>query len=145
MYRVLRASPGMVFVLALLLPGCSGKETKPARFKVTGRLTSGGKPLQTKPMAGMIQVVFYPAPEGTRPADPIKANIQGVYGKVESDGEFVVHDGLPAGKYIVAVRQLDAGPQGPDTLKDKFNFRNSKIVEEISENRVLDIDLDKYK
>ncbi len=72
-------------------------------------------------------------------------NCNGVYGIVQPSGEFTVHDGLPAGKYILAVRQYDSGPQGTDSLKDKFRFKNSKIVEEIYEDRVLDIDLDKYK
>src|SRR5436305_12217710 len=102
MSRVRRLSFGVV-ALALLLSGCSGKETKPQRYKVSGRLTSGGKPLVTKPMVGMIQVIFYSMPEGPRPVDPLKANIQPVYGRVDEEGQFTVHDGLTAGSYIVAV------------------------------------------
>jgi hypothetical protein len=142
-----------VLALALLLPGCSGKETKTPRYKVSGQLTSGGKALVmspgkapvAQPSVGMIQVIFYPMPGGPRPDDPVKAGIQPIYGKVEEDGQYTVHAGLPAGKYIVAVRQLDSGPQGPDALNDKFSFKNSKIIEEVSEDRVIDIELNKYK
>jgi hypothetical protein len=133
------------FLILPLISGCSGKPAKPPRYKVSGRLTSGGQALRTKPMVGMIQVIFYPMPEGPRPADPIRARVEGVYGRVNEEGEYTVHDGLPAGKYIVAVRQLNEGPQGADALKDKFSFKNSKIIEEISEDRDLDIELDKYR
>jgi hypothetical protein len=136
----------------LLLAGCSGK--KPIKYKVSGKLTSGGKALKAKtagaaPAAGAagtgIQLIFYPLPDGPRPADPIKAGLTGSYAAVEEDGEYQISEKLAAGKYVIAVHIRPNGPLGPDELQDRFSFKNSKIVEEINEDRTIDIDLDRYR
>ena len=127
----------------LFVAGCSGKKHK--TVKVSGRLTKGGAALKVPAMVGMVQLVFYPEPEGARPNDPVQAQLAAYYARADEDGNFTVPDGLPPGKYIIVVRHLESGPQGKDSLQDRFSFKNTKIVEEINEDRVLDIELDKYK
>jgi hypothetical protein len=148
---VFRSTAAGVF-LCLLLAGCSGN--KSIKYKVSGKLTSGGKALRATttggpPAAGSagtgIQLIFYPLPDGQRPADPIKAGLVGVYAAVNKDGEYQVPEKLAPGKYVIAVHIRPQGPLGADELKERFSFRNSKIVEEINEDRTLDIELDKYK
>ena len=138
-----RSLPGVTLVFALFLSGCSAGKSKPV--KVSGRLTKGGAPLTIPAMVGMVQVVFYLAPEGARPDDPITAQIEPKYARADENGYFRVPDGLLHGKYIVVVRHLESGPQGPDSLKDRFSFKNTRIVEEITGDTELEIELDKYK
>ena len=139
-------------LVCLLVGGCSGSKEK--KYKVTGKLTSGGKALKANtsgapPAAGAagtgIQLIFYPLPDGNRPVDPIKAGVVGVYATVAEDGEYQVPDKLAPGRYVIAVHIRPHGPLGPDELKERFSFKNSKIVEEISEDRTLDIELERYK
>ncbi len=134
----------LVCSLALLPAGCSSKKVE--KHPISGRLTQGGKPLKVDPMVGMIQIVFYPAPDGVRVPNPDRAGIESAARvRVDAEGNFEVPGGLPAGKYIIVVRKLDSGPTGPDALKDRFSYGNSKIIEEVSEERTLDIDLDRYQ
>jgi len=153
---------------ALLLAGCGSKQKM---CSVKGTLTKGGKPLAaaapkgprppgTEETAQGIQVRFYSYGEGKRPSsDPAKGGGGEAFNAdVKPDGSFTVPGrtgkGIPPGKYLVVVRDIEA-PKGEsefapgaakfDKLKGAFSEEKSPIIEEITgDTDNLTIDLDKY-
>jgi hypothetical protein len=116
----------------LVLAGCGGGA------RVTGKLTNNGQPL-TVSDKGMIVVSFIQ--EGSQPGQP------GAYPvDLGPDGTFTVKgtngQGIPPGKYMISVQQLDPYPT-TDKLKGQFFGSKSPIVREIKGSTVLDIDLAK--
>jgi hypothetical protein len=98
---------------------------------VTGKVTSGGQPVQLSP-TGALQVTLFPAvepPEGitTYPAH------------CDPTGAFVVEN-VPPGSYKVIVEQLDPTPQ-VDKLGGAFSMNNTKITREVDGKTPLAIDL----
>ena len=121
--------------------GCGGPGEKVVA--VEGRVTNAGQPL---PVAGremglgMVRVEFYRIGEdGQQTSDPETAG-------VDKDGYFRVRgpdgNGIPPGKYRIAVRQWDPFPD-TDRLEGKFDENNSPIVREIATRAEIIIDVSK--
>jgi len=155
---------------ALLLAGCGSKQKVSS---VKGTLTKGGKPLGgttpkgprppgTEEAAQGVQMRFYVYNEGKRPSsDPNAKGVEAVESytaEVKPDGTFTVPGrtgkGIPAGKYLVVVRQIEApkgesefapGAAKTDKLKGAFSEEKSPIVVEITgDTDDLKIDLDEH-
>jgi hypothetical protein len=154
-----------------LAAGCGGKGKV---YKVMGTLTKGGGPLQTSPAGTTvppgteetalgIEMYFYPYDKGQRPQLPDQLDVKATpidpySATVQPNGDFTVlgpdGKGIPAGRYLVVVRQQDLkpgeSPFGPgaadkDKLRGAFNEANSPIVVEVqSDTDDLKIDLAEY-
>lgn len=145
---MLRLTCGLV-AMALLVSaaGCGGKTKK---YKLSGTLTKGGKPLEQPaaggpPAAGAfasgVQLEFIPFNEdGTRPTEALK----NVFATVNPDGSYEVAGGLPAGKYLVTVKHTPSGPTAGDELKGQFDLNKSPIIYDHAQDNTFDIDLAKY-
>lgn len=123
---------------AMLLPltGCARGEP---RYTVTGRIHNGGKPLPVKPMVGRLNVLFYPVKEeGGKVVDPQQA-------VVKDDGTFSVPgtqgNGIPPGKYKIAVTWQDDYPLGPDKLKGAYKLEKTQIVRDVDGEKEIVIDV----
>ncbi|MCI0459463.1 MAG: hypothetical protein L0Z62_21140 [Gemmataceae bacterium] len=116
----------------LLASGCGS-----AGVKANGKLLLDGKPL-TVSDKGVIQMALYAEddPKGTK-AEAVD---------VQNDGTFVImgkkREGVPSGKYRVAVQVFDPYP-GDDKLGGKFAHDKSSLVREVKANEDLIIDLGK--
>lgn len=126
-----RSLPAFAVLVALFV-GCGGGGGVIPR----GKVTKGGQPLKVSEK-GMVQVRLFPA-EGT---------VETTYsGQVAADGTFQVKgsDGkaIPAGKYKIAVFQLDPYPT-TDLLKGQFDEKKTTIVRDVSGSQEIVIDLDK--
>jgi len=125
----------------LAVCGCSSPSTEIATVKFTGKITQNGQPLTISPAneaskAGKVEVILYPYTE--EKGKMVEPN----YAYYQSDGQFVVESGVPAGKYRITVAQWDPYPQ-KDLLKGGYGKENSPIVHEIKGGENLDIDLSK--
>jgi hypothetical protein len=123
-----------------VLPGCGGEEG-PRRLSLEGSVTNAGDPLRVEGRdvgIGMVVVEFYPvAEDGSASTDPLES------ASVSESGEFVLVDGIPPGRYKIAVRQWDPYPQ-VDRLDGRFSPVNTQIVRELtSDDQVLEIDVSK--
>lgn len=129
----------VAFLIAITV-GCNGEPSGPPRIQVQGEVTNNGEPLKVRPMVGKVQVTFYPVTEaGQPPGDPKEAVVQ-------PNGEFKVPgidgNGIPAGKYKIAVRQWEEFPN-KDVLKGKFDQKNTTIVRDITGQEDVIIDVGK--
>jgi hypothetical protein len=106
--------------------------------KAKGKLTNAGKPLEVKPMVGLLELTFL-REGGDGPVDPQVA-------QVAPDGSFVVHgtggQGIPQGKYKIVVRQWEEYPN-KDVLKGAFDEKNTKVVRDVTETGEILIDVSK--
>jgi len=132
-------------LLCLATTGCGGggERTVSAR----GKVTDAGRPLLVKDRdlgLGTVVVQFYrigddPKGAGRQSTDPEEA-------EVDADGNFKVPgrsgDGIPPGRYRIAVRQWDPYPQ-VDRLKGRFDEKNSPIIREITGEEDIVIDVSK--
>jgi len=155
-----------------LAAGCGGGKGKV--YKVTGTLTKGGGPLPassasktvppgTEEEALGIEMLFYPFDKGERPPVPDQSDVDATpidpySATVQPNGDFTVlgpsGKGIPAGKYLVVVRQRDLKPGESlftpgaaerDKLRGAFNEANSPIVVEVpGDTADLKIDLNEY-
>lgn len=146
-YRIDRPYLFLSALLCLATSGCGGggEPTVSAR----GTVTDAGRPLQVKGRdlgLGTVVVQFYRIgddPKGARrqSTDPEEA-------VVDAEGNFRVPgrrgDGIPPGKYRIAVRQWDPYPQ-VDRLKGRFDEKNSPIIREITGEEDIVIDVSKPK
>jgi hypothetical protein len=128
----------LAVVVVPLLIGCGGREG-PVRLVIHGKLTNAGEPLAVagRDVAlGMVVVEFYPLDAaGNASAEPLET------ANVPEDGEFNLVDGIPPGRYRIAVRQWDPYPQ-IDRLQGRFDRENTKIVRDLtSETETLEIDV----
>lgn len=125
-------------VLAVcFLVGCG--EEGPQRLQLRGRVTDAGEPLHVEGRdvgLGMVVVEFYPVDAEDNPtAEPIET------AHVSESGEFNLVDGIPPGRYQIAVRQWDPYPN-VDRLEGRFSRERSEIVRDLtSEDDVLEIDV----
>ena len=112
-----------VLVLALLgvvglAPGCGSSAVKPGTV-VTGKIVKGGQPLQVPRRdinLGMVELELVPV---RAPGEPV-TGVEVTW--VQEDGSFALRgagQGIPPGKYKVAVYQRVQGP-GSDQLQGKF-------------------------
>ena len=126
------------FAAIVLLVGCGGKEG-PVRLQIHGHLTNAGQPLVVAGRdvgLGSVVVEFYPLDTaGNASAEPLET------AHVPEGVEFNLVDGIPPGRYRIAVRQWDPYPQ-LDRLAGRFDRENTKIVRDItSETETLEIDV----
>ena len=173
MRRLPRPWPALLLCAGVccLAAGCGGKSKV---YKVTGTLSKGGDPLMASPAGKTvppgteeetlgIELLFYPFDKGARPPVPDQSEadatpIDSYTATVQPNGDFTVlgpnGKGIPAGKYLVVVRQRDLKPgeslftpgaADKDKLKGAFNEANSPIVVEVpSDTDDLKIDLNEY-
>jgi hypothetical protein len=127
MNALLRLTLGVALVAGAA--GCSVK-----KCNISGTITQAGEPLVAKTESGFLLVLFIPL---DRKADPL------VY-RAETDrdkGTYTL-DGIPAGKYRVAIQQFDE--RHNDALGHSLNPPQTPLRYEVSEDgQVLDIDLPK--
>jgi hypothetical protein len=135
-----RPSIGLLLILSLSLASC---RSSPTLFKVTGRLTKGGRPLKVQPNVGRLEVLFYPVTDNPEElVDPYEVGIDLETGTFEVPGKD--RKGIPAGKYRVCVVWMDDGMN--DKLKGQFSLEKpSPIIREVTGDVNLEIDLDKPK
>jgi hypothetical protein len=106
-------------VVILLGPGCS----RGGRYRVTGKLTSDGEPLQVGPQAVLL-IVLYPLVD----ADEVpEASYPGSFNR--EDGSFEVRR-LPPGRYRVGVTLEDPHPL-PDRFQGAYGSHNSPLIIEV--------------
>lgn len=127
--------------LCLAVAGCGSGAEKVVR--VRGNVTDAGRPLDVEGRdigVGMVKVEFYRIGEdGTQSTDP-----EGTV--ADADGNFDVPgpngNGIPPGKYRIAVRQWDPYPQ-EDKLGGRFDPENSPIIRQITGGEEILIDVSK--
>jgi hypothetical protein len=122
--------PRLIFAAVLLLgAACSGGDRKSV-YPVKGKVLFKGSPA-----AGA--VVFF------HPQDKSEKNAVRPQGTVGPDGTFelttyALHDGAPAGRYLVTVIWGEPGPRGDDFKKELLPSRygspsTSKLTAEVRE------------
>lgn len=140
-----------VLVLALTaactaILGCgSGNPSEGEVVIVRGKVTNAGQPLKVAHAdvgAGWVQVVFVKdagqgAAAGADQTYSTKADEAGAF---ELKGRF--GNGIPPGKYRIAVRQWDPYPN-KDGLQGKFSEQQTPIVREVDGKTPLEIDVSK--
>jgi len=125
------------------VPGCSGHASgiKETAVPVKGRVTNAGQPLKiSNAMVGWVEVIFLePKGEGKQTAAGEKFTTH-----ADENGRFTapgrLGNGLPPGKYRIAVRQWDPFPQA-DKLGGKFDEKNTKIVRDVTGKEEIAIDV----
>ncbi len=137
------------FVLAAgiaAILGCGGKSpSEGVVVVVRGKVTNAGQPLQVARAdvgAGWVQIVFSKDAGTGAVVDPnqtytTKADDSGAF---ELKGRF--GNGIPPGKYRIAVRQWDPYPD-KDRLDGKFSEQQTPIVREVADKLTIEIDLSK--
>lgn len=128
---------GILFVTVMVGCGSSG----PPVVAVSGKITRNGEIMAVKPMVGRLTLSFYPvAAEGAAVVE--EADLQ-------ADGTFTVPgkngNGIPPGKYKIAVVWQDDFPTGPDKLNGKYNQKNTPLIREVQAGSPLVIDVGKDK
>ena len=125
-----------------LSAGCMGDKSGIEEDAVAtqGKVTNAGQPLTTSdPVYGYVEVVFISVPEGDKPPESFTA-------RADASGSFSVAgklgEGIPPGKYRIAVRQWDPWPD-TDKLERKFDEQNTKIVREVTGEGDINIDVSK--
>ena len=130
---VARALNVLVLTVLSALTGCAGSGGDEG-FEVKGRLTQDGQPIQVSDQ-GTLALNFYEV------TDAGKVGMNSYPGHTTKDGTFTAT--LPAGKYQVAVEQLDPDK---DKLGGKFSGSNSPVTVQISgPEESLEIDLSAAK
>ena len=112
---------------------------------VRGKVTEGGRPLQVARAdvgAGWVQVLFL-----RDTGSGARANSNETYStKADDSGAFELKgrfgNGIPPGKYRIAVRQWDPYPDR-DRLEGRFSERETSLVRNVDGNAPIEIDLSK--
>jgi hypothetical protein len=114
-------------LLALLLVfiGCSAAVKTVA---IKGAITKDGKPVITS-KKGFVSLSFHPEGGG----NSVPALVDSQQGTYEVKA-------IPAGKYKVAVQQMDPAP-ATDKLKGAFDVTRTKVVREVRADGEVPIDL----
>jgi hypothetical protein len=110
---------GMVFAVAFLAAGCAGT----GKFATKGVVLKDGSPLKIG-QDDIVRILLVPLPEdGSKPKDCYVAQFNA------DNSTFVVKgkdgEGIPPGKYRVAIEQLQGRK---DMLKGAFGYDNSPFV-----------------
>lgn len=118
--------------------GCAGDDD-PTRLQISGKVTDAGQPLEVGGRdigLGRVVVEFYPLDaSGNAAGEPLET------ASVAESGEFELIDGIPPGRYRIAVRQWDPYPQ-TDRLQGRFDPENTPIVRDLTaETDSLEIDI----
>jgi hypothetical protein len=132
-------------MVAVGLIGCGGGGDL---VKVTGKIVDGGTPYvlegeEVEEGGVGIEVVFYPL-DGSGGFDKEGT---AYFATAEPDGTFVLEgdegDGIPAGKYRVALSQMTgSSPDAVDPFGDKFTADNSPLTVEVSSsNPAVELDI----
>ena len=125
----------------LLFAGCGGGGDKVVR--VTGTVSNAGQPLEVRGRdvgIGMVQVEFQRLGDNGQPIggpETVQADAAGAFVVPGPKGQ-----GIPPGKYRIAVRQWDPFPQ-VDKLAGRFDPEHTPIVREIAAAGEVEIDLSK--
>jgi hypothetical protein len=128
---------GLVFVAALLAGGCAGT----GKLATRGVVLKDGSPLKIG-QDDIVRILLVPLPDdGSKPKDCYVAQFY------PDNSTFVVKgkdgEGMPPGKYRVAVEQLQGRK---DVLKGAFGYDNSPFVCTIgSANDEITVDVGKAK
>ncbi len=122
-----------------LLAGLSGCSSGPTKVVVTGKIVDGGQPLKLEGEefeegAAAIELEFYPLDESGQ----FDKQAEVYAASVNSDGTFTVSgidgNGIPVGKYRVALRCLVESEEGEKDVWDgRFEPSNSPFTVEITE------------
>jgi hypothetical protein len=123
----------LVALACAALAGCGAGESG---VVVTGKVLEGGKPVaipEYQPEYNCLEVEFFPLDEAGN-----LASAPSHRASVEENGSFKVEgpmgEGIPAGKYRVAVRRLSDEEEGEEAAAGpwaKFDKENSPFVFEV--------------
>jgi hypothetical protein len=138
--RSFRRHVSLLVLVCLVAVGCGGGADEPV-VRASGRVTAGGRPLHVEGRetgAGAVEIKFLRIesddPEAAEP----------VITQADADGRFEVPgpdgNGIPPGKYRIAIRQWDPYPQ-IDKLGGKFDEENSPITREVTGEEEIVIDV----
>ncbi|NQT17597.1 MAG: hypothetical protein HQ582_32885 [Planctomycetes bacterium] len=127
-------------LVCLVAAGCGGGDDEPV-VRASGRITAGGRPLHVEGResgAGAVEIKFLRIEsEGEEAA-------QAAITQADADGHFEVPgadgNGIPPGKYRIAIRQWDPYPQ-IDKLGGKFDEENTPITRQITGEEEILIDV----
>jgi hypothetical protein len=134
-----------LILCGLSAAGCAKGPDEGPVVVVRGHLTNAGQPLTVKGMdfgLGFIEVRFCKYPGEGKPIPlndtfPTQADASGNFKVLGRFG-----NGIPPGKYRIAVRQWDPYPSN-DALGGKFDVQHSPLIRDISRSETLEIDLAK--
>lgn len=144
MFQPIHAASCALLAACLAIVGCGSGESG---VTVKGRVIEKGGPVSIADYqegVNCIRVVFVPLNEGgATTAVPSQSS------NAKQDGSFEIAgnmgNGIPPGKYRVAVQKMSDGPNGPaevDPWKGRFGVNSSPFVFEVKEEmRPIDIDL----
>lgn len=135
-------STGLVVLALLACCGCGGGSEAEKVVAVRGKVTRGGQTLTVageEAGLGYVQVQFYRIDDaGAQSTDPASARVSTADGSFQLAGHG--GQGIPPGKYRIAVRQWDPYPE--DKLQGKFDENTSPIIRTIDGDTTLTIDLE---
>jgi len=127
-----------------IVAGCSESDKGPPKVGISGKVVNKGTPLALEskgpPGSSKVELSFWPVgPDGKVPtvANP-------TFAIVKDDGTFKVDGGIPTGKYKVVIHQWNPFPNN-DILKGKFSKEKSSVVEDITGEKTLDLDVSTLK
>ena len=103
-------------------------------YRVEGKVTREGKPLEWKSDPHELLVLFVPMDR--------EKNKETYRAEVNTEAGTYVIDAIPAGTYRVSVQQMDPYPKG-DLLNFAFSLKDSPLSCTIAGDMVFDIDLPK--
>ena len=133
-----------IFAMALIL-GCSQASNgiKETVVPVKGRVTNAGQPLAiSNTVLGWVEVAFMEIKGEGKQAQAGQA----FAAHADASGAFTIPgllgNGLPPGKYRIAVQQWDPFPK-TDKLGGKFSKQSTKIVREVTGKEEVLIDVSK--
>ena len=129
-----------ICVAVVLSVGCGQQYERPGTVKVSGTVTDGGTPLHVEGRdvkIGWVTISFSQIP----PEDQVDRQlVVSAAAQVDAEGNFELIDGIEPGEYLITIQQWDPYPQR-DRLKGKFDEKNSKVIRNITEDTVMDIDV----
>jgi hypothetical protein len=101
-------------------------------YRITGTITRDGKPLVWKTDKHELRVWFVPL-DRVRHQQFYKCTCDAETGKY-------IHEGIPAGKYRVAIQQIDPYPKN-DLLNYVYSFKDSPLTYTVQGASVKDFDV----
>ena len=128
----IRSTAFLVFALTFMVEAGCGKSVR--KVALHGTIRNNDKPLTTGPR-GFVQIIFYPVEEGDQPGITYPAVVDSQHGTFKVDG-------IPVGKYKVAVQQMDPAPVN-DKLKGAFSAQQTKITRDVTDDGEMNIDIAK--
>jgi hypothetical protein len=141
MNRVHRLGFWCLWILACLSISACGRGSGERSAPIAGKVLSGGKPVPIEhyeKLGNCVHVEFFPLDASGN----VQANKRAWNTVVKEDGSFAFGgEGIPEGKYRVAVTRVDASKGGGDVWKGKYGRDKSTFTASVPSQGDLVIDL----